>query len=312
MSNFNQIKYDYAMYYPYIGLRVRGKLTPIGIFKEYWYGRRVDRMYKPTNPRTYEQQNVRQLLFWGYQKWHTFDAQTKLYYNKLRPKDKLYGFHQWIRLFYKANKGMIYYWGPSQKDPSDPATPDAYMSSDRFQGVQKLRALSEYPSGFPYGAIFYHSTLDKILGRLIPGWVDLGAQPPTPTGYSINLVAASLSSTTDGATYYFGSLSGLAPQTTANLARVYIPKAGTIKVAYVVARAATIGTNEAWSAYIRVNNTTDYLIQTLSSTDNPRVWSNTSLSIAVSQGDYFEIKMVCPTWATNPATVAFGGVVYIE
>jgi hypothetical protein len=143
-----------------------------------------------------------------------------------------------------------------------------------------------------------------------------GGNDPIPgiggLGYALNLMAASLSSPADATTYYFGSLAALAPQTTANLARVYIPKAGTIKVAYIVARAGTVGTNEAWSAYIRKNNTTDYLIQSLSSTDNPRVWSNTGLSIAVSEGDYFEIKMVCPTWATNPATVAFGGVIYIE
>jgi len=32
----------------------------------------------------------------------------------------------------------------------------------------------------------------------------------------------------------------------------------------------------------------------------------------MAAGDYFEMKMVCPTWATNPATVNFGGYVFIE
>lgn len=32
----------------------------------------------------------------------------------------------------------------------------------------------------------------------------------------------------------------------------------------------------------------------------------------VAVGDFIEIKVVCPTWATNPATVAFGGTVYVE
>jgi hypothetical protein len=75
--------------------------------------------------------------------------------------------------------------------------------------------------------------------------------------------------------------------------------------------AATAGTNEAWACNIRLNNTTDTLVQSLSSSAGYRVWSNTGLSIAVVAGDYIEFKMVNPTWATNPANVRFGAAVYI-
>jgi len=312
MSDFKDKKYEYAIYYQLIGIKVRGKLDPICVFKEYWYGRRIDRIYEPTQRYTSEQQGQKMLLYDAVKSWQTLDNAVKEWYNIKGEQKRLYGYHKYLSFYLNAHKPMIIYWGPLKKDASDDASPDAYISSDRFQGVQKLRALADYPSGFPYGAAFYHSVLDKFFARNIAGWLELGGGGASGNGYTMNLVAAALSSPTDAATYYFGSLSALAPQTTANLARVYIPKAGTIKVAYIVARAGTVGTNEEWSAYIRLNNTTDYLIQSLSSTANPRVWSNTGLSIAVSQGDYFEIKMVCPTWSTNPATVAFGGVVYVE
>ncbi len=94
--------------------------------------------------------------------------------------------------------------------------------------------------------------------------------------------------------------------------RVYVAKAGTIKVAYVTCFSVTIGTGENISVYIRKNATTDTLIQTLGSTNQLRVFSNTSLNISVAQGDYVEIKIVTPTWATTPLSNRWSGVAYIE
>jgi hypothetical protein len=136
--------------------------------------------------------------------------------------------------------------------------------------------------------------------------------PAGPSNYSLNVMAASLGTITDAATYYFGSLAALAPSTTAALARLYVPKAGVIKAVYVQTRAATAGTAENISVYVRLNNTADTLVQTVGLAAAVRLFSNTTLNIAVAQGDYIEIKMVCPTWATNPATMAIGGVIYIE
>jgi hypothetical protein len=137
------------------------------------------------------------------------------------------------------------------------------------------------------------------------------AAPPN-TSYVLNVVAANLATLTDAATYYFGCQAGLAPQTTAVLACLYIPKAGTIKAVYIFTRAVTAGSNNAFSMYVRLKNTTDTLIATVSLATNVRLFSNTGLSISVAQGDYIEIKMVCPTWTTNPANMTIGGVVYIE
>lgn len=129
-------------------------------------------------------------------------------------------------------------------------------------------------------------------------------------GYSIN-VQALTSSPADGQTVYFGMLPK-APITTANVSKVYIRKAGTLKVAEIYTYSGTAGTAENWSLYIRKNNTTDTLIATVGAATNERVFSNVSLNISVTSGDYFEIKSVNPTWVTNPLTTILGGYVYIE
>jgi hypothetical protein len=103
-----------------------------------------------------------------------------------------------------------------------------------------------------------------------------------------------------------------APTTTANISKVYIRKTGTIKMAEVYCYSGTAGTAEAWSLYIRLNNTTDTLIATLSVSASERVFSNAALNIPVVAGNYFEIKGVQPTWATNPLTTIYGGYIYVE
>lgn len=130
------------------------------------------------------------------------------------------------------------------------------------------------------------------------------------TGYTL-AVQALTSSPTDAQTIYFGNIPR-APTSTAATSKIFIRKAGTIKVAEIYCQSGTAGTNEAWSIYVRVNNTTETLIATVSLATGERVWTNTGLSIAVVVGDYIEIKSVNPTWVTNPLTTIFGGYIYIE
>ena len=132
----------------------------------------------------------------------------------------------------------------------------------------------------------------------------------TPIGYAIN-VQALTSSPADGATIYFGTLPK-APVTTAGTSKIYIRKAGTIKIAEIYCYSGTAGSAENWSINIRKNNSTDTLIATVGASTSERVFSNTTLNIAVVAGDYIEIKCVNPTWATNPLTTIFGGYIYIE
>jgi hypothetical protein len=134
--------------------------------------------------------------------------------------------------------------------------------------------------------------------------------PDTGIGYTLP-VQALTSSPTDGATVYFGNLPK-APIATADVSKIYIRKAGMIKIAEIYCYSGTAGTNESWSLSIRLNNTTDYLIAAVAAAATERIFSNTALSIAVVAGDYIEIKSVQPTWVTNPLTTIFGGYVYVE
>jgi hypothetical protein len=129
-------------------------------------------------------------------------------------------------------------------------------------------------------------------------------------GYTI-AVQALTSSPADSATVYFGMLPK-APTTSANISKVYIRKAGTIKVAEIYCYSGTAGTAESWSLYIRKNNSADTLIATLAVSANERVFTNAALSIAVVAGDYVEIKGIQPLWATNPLTTIYGGYLYVE
>jgi len=146
--------------------------------------------------------------------------------------------------------------------------------------------------------------------KTINGTSILGSGSIPIPGYTLS-VQALTSSPVDAQTIYFGNLPK-APVTVAATSKVYIPKAGTIKRAEIYCYSGTAGTNQAWSGYIRLNNTTDTLISTLSVATSERIFSNSALSIAVVAGDYFEIKFINPTWATNPLTTIFGGYIYIE
>jgi hypothetical protein len=124
-------------------------------------------------------------------------------------------------------------------------------------------------------------------------------------------VQALTSSPVDAQTIYFGNLPK-APTTTANISKIHIEQSGVIRRANVYCYSGTAGTAENWSLYIRVNNTTDYLIETIGASASERIFNNESLNIPVVSGDYFEIKAINPTWVTNPLTTIFGGNVVIE
>jgi len=129
-------------------------------------------------------------------------------------------------------------------------------------------------------------------------------------GFMIN-VQALTSSPVDSQTAYFGMLPK-APTATAGISKIYIRKACTLKVAEIYCYSGTAGTGEAWSLYVRKNNSSDSLIATVSLNTNQRIFSNTALNVSLVAGDYLEIKGVQPLWATNPATCMYGGYLYFE
>lgn len=135
--------------------------------------------------------------------------------------------------------------------------------------------------------------------------------PAAAGSYPLGVTALS-SSPNDSQSLHFGSVQRV-PTVTGGISRIYIPTAGTITMARIFTYAGSAaGSAEAVSMYVRLNNTTDTLIQTLSVSTNERTFVNTGLSIAVVAEDYIEIKMVTPAWATNPTGFLIGGYVFIE
>jgi hypothetical protein len=130
------------------------------------------------------------------------------------------------------------------------------------------------------------------------------------TGYALS-VQALTSSPADGQTIFFGMLPK-APVTTGGQSKVFIRKPGLIKAAEIYCFSGTAGTAEAWNMFLRLNNTTDTQIAQVAAATQERIFNNGALNIDVVSGDYFEIKCVNPTWATNPLTTIFGGYIYIE
>ncbi|MBI5075628.1 MAG: hypothetical protein HZB62_10760 [Nitrospirae bacterium] len=143
-------------------------------------------------------------------------------------------------------------------------------------------------------------------------YVDTGLATITAGNGYMQHVSFSPTSPADSATLYFSHINWPL-LSSATLFRVPVIKAGTIKAVSIFTYAnATAGSGENISMYIRVNNTTDTLIATVGSATAERIFSNTDLSIPVSVGDFFNIKMVNPAWATNPTAVFGSGSIYIE
>lgn len=110
----------------------------------------------------------------------------------------------------------------------------------------------------------------------------------------------------DGTVRYFGNgganLQGLV---TANLNRVYIPRTGTItRVDIVTVTSPTQSSGENSTVAIRLNDTTDTELSTALETDAlTTVLNLTGVSVAVSAGDFIELKVTFATFATNPSLV---------
>ena len=135
-------------------------------------------------------------------------------------------------------------------------------------------------------------------------------------GYVLTAYANSFSPV-DATTYYFGSFI-VAPGTTADTKRVYVPKAGTVTRAHIRVHnnGGTQGSNETSTMSFRLNNTTDTSLTTSFDVNDASGASSffnvTGLSVAVIAGDYFEIKWVTPTWSTNPTAVLIQVDLFVE
>jgi len=102
MSNFYTRKYDYPLYYPYLGIRTRGAIRGLAIFKRYWYGQRVDPLYYPYNPRKPDQQFWRAYMAKGVYNWQYLSPETKDAYNKARYPTNITGYARYLKKYLKV------------------------------------------------------------------------------------------------------------------------------------------------------------------------------------------------------------------
>jgi len=148
------------------------------------------------------------------------------------------------------------------------------------------------------------SSSAATVGQLIPDQVALAIQQ-SGTNYA------------DGITYYYGNMPQTPVTATYNRFAIYIPYDGTLTMCSALMSSFSVaGSNESISLYIRLNDTTDYLVASVALSQADRLFENLSLNsgsgISVSQGDWIVMKVVCPTWATNPTSTYWGGNIILE
>jgi hypothetical protein len=152
-------------------------------------------------------------------------------------------------------------------------------------------------------------------GRSLVAGADAAAQRATVGAlYGIPFACALNGPIASGNTYYFGTLPRtIANSTTAATNKILFRRAGVIRFAHILMYANSVaGSNENISAYVRLNNASDTLIQTVGTSAAERVFDNDAINITVAPGDYIEIKIVAPTWSTAPTSVTFTGYLLVE
>lgn len=128
----------------------------------------------------------------------------------------------------------------------------------------------------------------------------------------INLTPSVLGSPADGTTYYFSNFNAAPQSASSTIHQCTFDKACTIIAANINSVTGVAGSNEAWVLHIRINDTTDTQIASVSSTAQGRVWANNTLNINIAVGDKFVIKAVSPTWGTNPTNLVWSGYLTIQ
>lgn len=117
----------------------------------------------------------------------------------------------------------------------------------------------------------------------------------------------------DAATLYFGQTPTFGGIATAGLNREVMQRRGRIVGATLsVLVAGTLGTTEDATVAIRVNNTTDYTVTAAAKFNAAGQYYTVALDVVLNPTDYFEWKVVTPTWATNPTTVCLAGTAWLQ
>jgi len=120
------------------------------------------------------------------------------------------------------------------------------------------------------------------------------------TAASINLADA---------TSYYIAYTYESPSTTEAFRQFNFDASETIKELYLTSFHAAAGTSENVTIYIRnVTTATDYLVGTYKedfTLNSSKTFSFTGLNIAVNSTDFWTVKILTPTWVTNPTAIRY-------
>ncbi len=120
------------------------------------------------------------------------------------------------------------------------------------------------------------------------------------TAASINLADA---------TSYYIAYTYESPSTTEAFRQFSFDTSETIKELYLTSFHAAAGTSENVTIYIRnVSTATDYLVGTYKedfTLNSSKTFSFTGLNIAVNSTDFWTVKILTPTWVTNPTAIRY-------
>lgn len=131
--------------------------------------------------------------------------------------------------------------------------------------------------------------------------------------FALPIDGGSISSPADATNYYIGVPLVLTPTTAAGQRKQTARVDFTIFEISATLYVGTPGTNETYSVYLRKNGTTDYLLTSALHADSASpTYYTSSVDISITTGDTFELKVVTPTWATNPASIVHSFTLYCK
>jgi len=191
---------------------------------------------------------------------------------------------------------------PFDQLPDFGSTPEVHLAPDAESSIRDTAFAANWDgNGEPPTK---NAVYDKIAG-------DMLAIP-----FNSGLAETTLA---DGETIFFGApYSNFPPSASPSdtLRRIYLPAGRIVGVKGLGFPANAGVSSENTTIYVRINNTTDVTVTTTfqfsATAYAPTVFTNTTLNTAVALGDYAEVKVVAPTYATNPTGVQFQGVIYVS
>jgi len=162
-------------------------------------------------------------------------------------------------------------------------------------------------------------TFNSLTNTLTTGTVNATASYATmasQSGYTLQFVLATTGSTpAANTTYRMGAPQRDILLTTSGQTRIYVPRPGRVRSAYVYVRTnGTLASAGTSSFALGKNSSTAEVINTSSTVGfsaNAAV-SSSAISMSVVQGDFLEINWTTPAWATTPTGLEANAIIYIE